>query len=252
VTTFTVAGGTVTFVAVALIVDVPAATPVTGMLTVVVPCAMVTVAGTVAAAVFEELTLKVRPPVGALADSVRVRFWVAVPTMVVGVGVIVAVRAAFTFTVAGVTVTLAAVAPMVVVPPPTPVTGMLTVVVPCAMVTVAGTVATPVLEELTLKVTPPVGALAERVRVRFWVAVPVMVVGVGVIVAVAVTFTVPVPCAKPLAVAVIMVDPSPMPVTCGWVAGVVAPAGIDTLRVEGVALVASVITRVTVVPPAGA
>jgi hypothetical protein len=40
------------------------------------------------------------------------------------------------------------------------------------MVTVAGTVATPVLVEVTLNVTPPDGAGAERVTVRFCVAVP--------------------------------------------------------------------------------
>ena len=46
-------------------------------------------------------------------------------------------------------------------------------------------------------------------------------------------------------------DPTPAPVTCGCVAGVVAPAAIDTLA-GTVTLDGSLLSRVTVSPPAGA
>src|ERR1017187_7898043 len=51
----------------------------------------------------------------------------------------------------------------------------LVVVAPWPKATVSGTVATPVLLELKLIVTPPAGAAAERVSVRFCVIAPVMV-----------------------------------------------------------------------------
>src|SRR5664280_2788092 len=60
-------------------------------------------------------------------------------------------------------------------PAATPVTGTLMVVAPWPKATVSGTVATPVLLELRLIVTPPAGAAAERVSVRFCVIAPVMV-----------------------------------------------------------------------------
>ena len=73
------------------------------------------------------------------------------------------------------TVTLAVVSAMfgeelactVAVPGATPVTATVALVALAAIVTVAGTVATPVLLELRLKVTPPVGAGADRFSVRF-------------------------------------------------------------------------------------
>src|SRR5438045_2845886 len=65
-----------------VMVDEPFATPVTGTGAVVVFCATVTVAGTVAAPVLLELRLTVTPPAGAALDSVRVRFCVPVPLMV--------------------------------------------------------------------------------------------------------------------------------------------------------------------------
>ncbi len=46
-------------------------------------------------------------------------------------------------------------------------------------------------------------------------------------------------------------DPTPAPVTCGCTAGVVAPAAIDTLA-GTVTLDGSLLSRVTVTPPAGA
>ena len=59
-----------------------------------------------------------------------------------------------------------------------------------AKVTVAGTVAAPVLLELRFIVKPPAGAGADKFNVRFWVAIPVIVRLVGEKLAVAVTCTV--------------------------------------------------------------
>lgn len=64
----------------------PAATPVTGTLALNKPAPIVTVAGAVAAAVLDELRVNVNPGAGAGADSVKVRFWVAVPVMLSGFG----------------------------------------------------------------------------------------------------------------------------------------------------------------------
>jgi hypothetical protein len=50
---------------------------------------------------------------------------------------------------------------------------------------------------------------------------------------------------------VTVADPIPAPVTCGCVAGVVAPAAIKTLA-GTVTLVVSLLARFTVTPPAGA
>jgi len=57
-----------------VIVADPGATPVTATVAVVAFAAMLTVAGTVAAAVLLELKLTVRPPAGAAPESVRVMF----------------------------------------------------------------------------------------------------------------------------------------------------------------------------------
>ena len=80
----------------AWIVVVPGATPVTATVAVLVLAAMVTVAGTVAAAVLLELKLIVTPPAGAGADNVNVRFCVAVPVMLRVVGEKLAVAATVT------------------------------------------------------------------------------------------------------------------------------------------------------------
>jgi hypothetical protein len=61
---------------------------------------------------------------------------------------------------------------MVVVPNPMPVTGTLTVVLFAAMVTVGGTVATDVFDELRLMTWPPAGAAEDITRVRFLVTNP--------------------------------------------------------------------------------
>ena len=78
---------------------------------------------------------------------------------------------------------------MVVVPGATPVTATIALVALAAKLTVAGTVAAPVLLELKLMVKPPAGAGADRFRVRFCVAVPVIVRLVGEKLAVAATCT---------------------------------------------------------------
>lgn len=52
----------------------PMLTPVTGTVTLVVPAANVTVAGTVAVVGFVELRLMVKPPAGAAADRMSVKF----------------------------------------------------------------------------------------------------------------------------------------------------------------------------------
>jgi hypothetical protein len=65
------------------------------------------------------------------------------------------------------------------------------------------------------------------------------------------TVTVPAPGAKPEAEAVTVADPIPTPVTCGCVAGVMAPAAMDTLAVT-VTFEVSLLISVTVKPPAGA
>ena len=70
----------------ARIVVAPALTPVTGTVTVVAFAAIVTVAGTVAVAVEEELMLTVNPPGGAGPDKVRVRFLVSAPFSVIEAG----------------------------------------------------------------------------------------------------------------------------------------------------------------------
>ena len=69
------------FVALAVIVTDPAATPVTGTDTVVVPVPKLTVAGVVATLTLLELRL-MASPAGAGADRFSVRFCVAVPLIV--------------------------------------------------------------------------------------------------------------------------------------------------------------------------
>ena len=78
---------------------------------------------------------------------------------------------------------------IVVAPAATPVTGTVTVVALAAIVTVAGTVAVDVDEELMLTVNPPAGAGPDRVRVRFLVSEPFSVMEAGARLMVAVTFT---------------------------------------------------------------
>ena len=70
----------------AWIVVVPGVTLVTGTVALVALAAIVTVAGTVATLALLELKLKIMPPAGAGADKFSVRFWVAIPVMVVVLG----------------------------------------------------------------------------------------------------------------------------------------------------------------------
>jgi hypothetical protein len=51
---------------------------------------------------------------------------------------------------------------------------------------------------------------------------------------------------------VMVAEPIPAPVTCGCVAGVVAPAAMKTLAVDNVTLDVSLLARFTVTPPVGA
>jgi hypothetical protein len=60
-----------------------------------------------------------------------------------------------------------------------PVTATVALVAFAGKVTVAGTVATAVLVELRLTVSPAAGAATERFKVRFCVAVPVIASVVG-------------------------------------------------------------------------
>src|SRR5208337_4042618 len=78
---------------------------------------------------------------------------------------------------------------IVVLPAATPATANVVEVVPAANVTVAGTVATPVLLEVRLTVTPPVGAAADSVRVTFVLAVAATEIAAGLKFTAAVTDT---------------------------------------------------------------
>ena len=134
---------------------------------------------------------------------------------------------------------------IVAVPAAMLVTGTLTLVEPPGMVTVAGTVATLVLLELRLTVTPLLGAGDDRVSVRFCVAIPLIVRVGGVKLSDAVTSTEPLSLANPGADAVIVADPKLTPVTCGCTAGVVWPAGMITVAGETVTF-GELDTKVTV------
>jgi len=102
---------------------------------------------------------------------------------------------------------------IVVLPAATPATANVAVLEPAANVTVAGTVATPVLLEARLTVTPPVGAAADSVSVRVALAVAATEIVEGVTLTPAVTDT---GCAAeiyPGAVAVMFADPTLTPLT---------------------------------------
>ena len=86
--------------ALAWIADDPVAIPVTGTKTLAAPDAKVAVAGTVATAVLDELRLTVRPPTGAGADNVKVRFCAVLPFIVNADGVKLTVIGKVTFTAA--------------------------------------------------------------------------------------------------------------------------------------------------------
>ena len=100
-------------------------------------------------------------------------------------------------------------------PVDTPVTGTTTVVAFGPNVTVAGTLATPVLLEARLIEKPAAGAATDRVRVRFCVVVPVIDKFGGEKLIVPVTCDVWLAEAKPGADALMVTDPNVMPLICG-------------------------------------
>ena len=134
---------------------------------------------------------------------------------------------------------------IVAVPAPTAVTGTVVVFAPATKLTVAGTVATAVLLELRLMVTPPKGASADSVSVRFCVP-PVKVMLGGVKATVAVTCTDELAGVKPLAVARIFAVPKLTPVTVGCTVGVVWPVPIVTLGSDMVTLLLSLLASAMV------
>jgi hypothetical protein len=120
------------------------------------------------------------------------------------------------------------------------------------MLTVAGTVAIAGLFDVRVAVRPPAGAGGDNVSVRLpvWFWLTERFAGVRVAVE-AVTCTVPVPFRYVGAVPVIMAEPILTPVTCAGVAGVVAPAAMNTVGVT-VTVDGSLLVSVTVTPPVGA
>src|SRR3954453_20732678 len=146
---------------------VPAPTPVTtGCVDgVVAPSGTTTLGVTVTFVVSLLLSETVTPPAGAGAERVMGN-GADVPT-----GTLTPLGNEIvpwdTVTLAVDSAMLAALARIVVVPAPNPVTGTVALVAPAANDTVAGTVATPVLSDLRLTVTPTAGAGADKVNVRF-------------------------------------------------------------------------------------
>src|SRR5208283_1817116 len=139
---------------------------------------------------------------------------------------------------------------IVAAPAPVAVTGIVVVLEFAANVTVEGTVATAVLLEMTLIVTPPVGARAVRVAVIFDVIGPVMLkVEESVTVAVTV-LAAEVVAVNPGADAVIVADPMLTPVNLGATEAWVAPAGMT--KVAGTLIAGLLLVRVTVTPAVGA
>lgn len=112
-----------------------------------------------------------------------------------------------------------------------PVTGTEALELKGATNTVAGTVATPGLLELRLKVTPPAGAGEERVSERFCVPpVPVMTRFDGERVEALPTSTTSLSPVKPEATAVITDEPESIPpVSVGWTDAVMEPSGMKTV-----------------------
>jgi hypothetical protein len=138
-------------------------------------------------------------------------------------------------------------------PAATPVTGTATLVAPAANVTVAGIVATPVLFELRLAVSPAIAG-PDKFSVRL-PAEPELIARLcgekKLLPPLVITWTCPLPCVYPGADARILTNPTLMPVTCGCVAGDVVPPAMKTLGVT-IALDVSLLFSVTVTPPAGA
>lgn len=135
-----------------------------------------------------------------------------------------------TSTVADAEVTFAALAVMLAVPIATPVTCTCALVAPVGIKTVAGTVAIEVLVDARFTVKPGAAAAEDSVSVTFWVPPGVrLIVAGGKLSAVPPTDTVVDPAAYPDAIACTVPAPALMPLTCGCVAGVFAPAAMVTV-----------------------
>jgi hypothetical protein len=106
-------------------------------------------------------------------------------------------------------------------PGATPVTGTVTTLKPGEKLTVAGTVTAFVLLEVRFTITPPRGAGADSVSVRFCVSVPVRVRLSGLKTTLAITCTAELAGANPPAVAVMFAAPKLTPVIVGCAGGVV-------------------------------
>ena len=159
---------------------------------------------------------------------------------------------AVTVTLAVASVIPAALARMVAVPAAAPVTATVALVNPEAIITVAGTVATAVFEELSVKVMPFAGAGLAKVNVRVLTAAPGMFSVVGEKLIEVVTCSEAEPAVKNGAEAEIVADPGAAPVSCGALDGCVDPAGIVMVDGATVTFVESELASVTVTPPAGA
>ena len=101
------------------------------------------------------------------------------------------------------------------------VTGTVTTLEPSEKLTFAGTVTALVLLEIRFMITPPSGAGADSVSVRFCVPVPVMVRLSGVKTTLAITCTAELAGVYPPAVALMFAAPKLTPVIVGCAGGVV-------------------------------
>ena len=144
---------------------------------VVAPAAIVTVAGEMLT-LFESLlaSVTVTPPAGAGPGSVtwNAADWPKATLTFEGsrmAPLFCTVTAAVAFETFGETV----LAVIVVVPAETPVTGKIAVVAPAAMVAVAGIVIIPAVLLAKVIATPPAGAGADSVKVRFCGVAPIRV-----------------------------------------------------------------------------
>jgi len=145
-------------------IELPTATPVTGICALSPPAGTVTLAGTVAAAVLLLKRLNVMPPAGAGALIFNWMFVVRVAFRLSEVGLVDAVTVTCTDCASG--ANPVALAVMLTVPIVTPVTCGLVeaTVAPPGTKTLAVTVAMAVLALVKFTVTPPVGAGEERLN----------------------------------------------------------------------------------------
>jgi hypothetical protein len=138
---------------------------------------------------------------------------------------------------------------IVVEPAATPDTGTIRVLAFASIVTLDGTDATPGLSEVSVSVKA-LGAGAGNTNVRFCV-VPRLMVALDGPTSVGITRTACVSPVRPTAEAVMFAVPKFRPVTCGWMLGMVAPAGIYTFVKLRVTFEVSLLARVTKTPVVG-